>query len=188
AVAKVVFLDHLKDRDRALALQEVEVLKRLRHPNVVRHHSAWIHRGDATPDGGEALVNVMEFCAGGDLRDWLEQCSKAGQHLPEPSVLSLFVQMCEGIRYVHSCQILHRDLKTSNMLLDADRRIVKIGDFGIARVLESTVAVAATMLGTPYYMSPEVCKGEPYREKSDMWSMGCVLYEMWRSEVTSTSC
>ncbi|CAE8592682.1 unnamed protein product, partial [Polarella glacialis] len=114
----------------------------------------------------------------GDLRDWLEQCSKAGQHLPEPSVLSLFVQMCEGIRYVHSCQILHRDLKTSNMLLDADRRIVKIGDFGIARVLESTVAVAATMLGTPYYMSPEVCKGEPYREKSDMWSMGCVLYEM----------
>eukprot|EP00930_Biecheleria_cincta_P059821 TRINITY_DN45543_c0_g1_i1.p1 TRINITY_DN45543_c0_g1~~TRINITY_DN45543_c0_g1_i1.p1 ORF type:complete len:655 (-),score=107.13 TRINITY_DN45543_c0_g1_i1:8-1948(-) len=178
AVAKVVILDHLKDRDRALALQEVEVLRRLQHPNVVRHHLSWLHRGGSSPNGAEALVNIMEYCAGGDLRDWLDQFSKNGQHLPEESVLSLFAQMLRGVLYIHSCHILHRDLKTSNMLLDESRQVVKIGDFGIARVLESTAAVAATMLGTPYYMSPEVCKGEPYREKSDMWSLGCVLYEM----------
>lgn len=179
-VAKVVFLDHLKDKDRALALQEVELLKRLKHPNVVQHHTSFLHHRGTTPHTGEALVNVMEYCAGGDLRVWLENCAAAEERLPEESVLSLFVQMLKGVGYVHSCRILHRDLKTSNMLLDQDHRIVKVGDFGIARVLESTTAVAATMLGTPYYMSPEVCKGEPYRDKSDMWSLGCVLYEMCR--------
>merc|ERR1712110_835091 len=119
------------------------------------------------------LVTVMEFCGGGDLRAWLEARSKSGEYLPEGHVLSLFAQMVLGLRHVHSQRILHRDLKTSNMLVDYERRIVKIGDFGIARVLESTVAVALTTLGTPYYMSPEVCKGEPYRDKSDMWSLGC---------------
>jgi len=178
AVAKVVFLDNLKDRDRALALQEVEVLKRFQHPNIVRHYASWLHRSSPSIAGQEALVNVMEYCAGGDLRNWLESCLRNGEQLPEPLVLSLFAQMVAGMRYVHEAKVLHRDLKTSNMLLDAERRVVKIGDFGIARVLETTTAVALTMLGTPYYMSPEVCRGEPYHQKSDMWSLGCVLYEM----------
>lgn len=177
-MAKVVLLEHLKERDRRLSLQEVEVLKRLQHPHVVQHFASWIFRGGTGPTAGESLVNVMEYCAGGDLRRWLEECSQTGLHLAETTVLSLFAQLLDGMRYVHSCRILHRDLKTSNMLLDAPRQVVKIGDFGIARVLETTAAVAVTMLGTPYYMSPEVCKGEPYRDKSDMWSLGCVLYEM----------
>eukprot|EP00929_Paragymnodinium_shiwhaense_P036890 TRINITY_DN19721_c0_g1_i2.p1 TRINITY_DN19721_c0_g1~~TRINITY_DN19721_c0_g1_i2.p1 ORF type:complete len:721 (-),score=196.52 TRINITY_DN19721_c0_g1_i2:149-2311(-) len=199
-VAKVVFLEHLKERDRSLALQEVDVLKRLRHPNVVQHFESWLYQsrdasgaasgsdaradGKAASAGGricaqEVLVNVMEYCAGGDLRAMLEACSKKREQLPEEVVLNLFTQMLQGIRYVHEQNILHRDLKTSNMLLDGTPpRSVKIGDFGIARVLESTAAVAITTLGTPYYMSPEVCKGEPYRDKSDMWSLGCVLYEM----------
>lgn len=173
-MAKVVLLDQLKERDRCLALQEVEVLRRMHHPHVVRHFSSWLHGGKGT----EALITVMEYCAGGDLRAWLEVCSRDGEHLPENYVLNLFAQMALGLRYVHSQKILHRDLKTSNMLLDGEHRVVKIGDFGIARVLDSTVAVAITTLGTPYYMSPEVCKGEPYRDKSDMWSLGCVLYEL----------
>lgn len=175
-VAKVVFLDHLKDKDRALALQEVEVLKRLKHPNVVTHVASFLH----SAGHGQALVNIMEYCAGGDLRIWLDSLAQASEPLQEDSVLHLFSQMLKGMEYVHSCHILHRDLKTSNMLLDVEHRTVKVGDFGIARVLESTTAVAVTMLGTPYYMSPEVCKGEPYRDKSDMWSLGCVLYEMCR--------
>jgi len=175
AAAKVVFLEQLKDRDRSLALQEVEVLGRLRHPHVVLYLDSWLHEGRS---GQEALVSLMEFCDGGDLRAWLQGCSRRGDCLCEQVVLSLFVQMCAGLRYVHKHKVLHRDIKTSNLLLDAERRVVKIGDFGIARVLEETAAVASTMLGTPYYMSPEVCKGQPYNEKSDMWSLGCVLYEM----------
>lgn len=181
AVAKVVFLDHLKDKDRALALQEVEVLRRLEHPHIVRHYSSWLHRSNQEQAGGgkqEALVTLMEYCAGGDLRQYLDEYAKRQEYMEERLVLALFVQMLEAMRYVHSHKVLHRDLKSSNMLLTADRQTVKIGDFGIARVLDNTAAVAVTMLGTPYYMSPEVCKGEPYREKSDVWSLGCVLYEM----------
>lgn len=180
-VAKVVFLDHLKDRDRNLAHQEVEVLKLLHHPNIVGHYASWLHRSNAGNANGtrqEALVTLMEYCAGGDLRQWLDELSGRQEHLSQSAVLSLFTQLLEGISYVHSHMVLHRDLKTSNLMLNGSRRYVKIGDFGIARVLDNTAAVAVTMLGTPYYMSPEVCKGEPYREKSDMWSLGCVLYEM----------
>ncbi|CAJ1415872.1 unnamed protein product [Effrenium voratum] len=98
---------------------------------------------------------------GGDLRIWLDSLAQAEERLPEEAVLHLFAQMLKGMEYVHSCRILHRDLKTSNMLLDVEHRVVKVGDFGIARVLESTTAVAATMLGTPYYMSPERGTAEP---------------------------
>eukprot|EP00927_Polykrikos_kofoidii_P076683 TRINITY_DN73735_c0_g1_i1.p1 TRINITY_DN73735_c0_g1~~TRINITY_DN73735_c0_g1_i1.p1 ORF type:complete len:706 (+),score=118.99 TRINITY_DN73735_c0_g1_i1:78-2195(+) len=195
-VAKVVFLDNMKDKDRCLALQEVELLRRLRHPNVVFYHESWLHGTKVEGDEGCAdrstdaarsplatsshgvLVTIMELCAGGDMRHWLEVRAKNQEHLSETAILGLFAQMLTGVRYIHSQRILHRDLKTGNMLLDASHQIVKIGDFGISRVLESTVAVAMTTLGTPYYMSPEVCKGEPYREKSDIWSLGCVLYEM----------
>lgn len=179
AVAKLVLLDNMNDRDRTLSLQEVEVLRRLRHPNIVRHHASWRSRsGSVEFDSDDILVNIMEFCAGGDLRMWLQSKAGAEEHLVEHTILRLFGQMICGIQYIHQHKILHRDLKSSNMLLDRDHQLVKIGDFGIARVLENTSEVAVTMLGTPYYMSPEVCRGEPYGEKSDMWSMGCVLYEM----------
>merc|ERR1719502_2021533 len=82
---------------------------------------------------------------------------------------------------MHQRHILHRDLKSSNIFLTANASNgydVRIGDFGISRVLEGTVDVAATVVGTPYYMSPEVCKAEPYGYKSDIWALGCVLYEM----------
>jgi len=177
-VAKVVLLDNLKDRDKALALQEVDILRRLQHPNIVRHCESWLHQSTVQFEFKEALVSVMEYCAGGDLRAWLHAHVQSGEFLAEDIVLRLFVQMLFGLRYIHSMHILHRDLKTSNMLLNKEFSMIKIGDFGIARVLESTTAVAVTMLGTPYYMSPEVCKGEPYREKSDVWSLGCILYEM----------
>lgn len=177
AVAKIVFLDHLKDRDRDLSHQEVLLLGWLQHPNIVQQFESWLHSSGAE-DGQEALVNIMEFCSGGDLCVWLRERSKTQDFVTEAVVLGLFAQMVSGLNYIHGLKILHRDLKTSNMFLNASHDVVKIGDFGIARVLDSTSAVAVTSLGTPYYMSPEICNREPYRDKSDIWSMGCVLYEL----------
>ena len=103
--------------------------------------------------------------------------------IPEARIMTWFVQMTLALNYMHQRHILHRDLKSSNVFLKSsesreDDYDVRIGDFGISRVLEGTIDVAATVVGTPYYMSPEVCKAEPYGYKSDIWALGCVLYEM----------
>jgi NIMA (never in mitosis gene a)-related kinase 1/4/5 len=84
-----------------------------------------------------------------------------------------------ALKYVHSCNILHRDLKTQNIMLSGpQQRTIKLGDFGIAKVLGSGRDLAATVVGTPHYLSPELCKGSPYDHKSDIWALGCVLYEL----------
>lgn len=88
-----------------------------------------------------------------------------------------FVQMLLSLQAIHSHHILHRDLKTQNIMLDRTQKVVKIGDFGISKVLSSK-SKANTVVGTPCYISPELCEGKPYDEKSDIWALGCVLYEM----------
>ena len=82
-----------------------------------------------------------------------------------------------ALEYVHSRKVLHRDIKTQNVFLTGANTI-KLGDFGISKVLESTTSVAMTVVGTPYYMSPEICQSKPYNYTSDVWSLGCILYEL----------
>ena len=85
--------------------------------------------------------------------------------------------MALGLYYLHSFKILHRDIKTINMFLGKDDKI-KIGDLGVAKLLNQTNNFAHTIVGTPYYLSPELCEEKPYNHKSDIWSLGCVLYEL----------
>ena len=91
--------------------------------------------------------------------------------------MTWFIQICLGLNYIHSMNILHRDLKTSNIFLTSNNS-TKIGDFGISKVLHEALDISGTVAGTPYYMSPEVCQRKPYTLKSDIWALGCILYEL----------
>ncbi|KAG2439901.1 hypothetical protein HYH02_010531 [Chlamydomonas schloesseri] len=145
---------------------EVKVLRQLSHPLVLSYVDHFLYKGH--------LCIVTEYCDAGDLYQLLRARKTA---LPEPQLLDLFAQVLLAIQHVHGKNILHRDLKTQNIFLTSGGSI-RLGDFGISRPLNGTLDLASTIIGTPYYMSPEVMSSMPYDFKSDMWSLGCVLYEM----------
>nr|KAG5707857.1 hypothetical protein BaRGS_031588 [Batillaria attramentaria] len=120
--------------------------------------------------------NFQDILNGGDLDGKITEYKKKGKSFEEKTVLDWTVQLMMALQYMHSRRVLHRDLKTRNIFLK--NNMVKIGDFGISRILMGTTDMASTFTGTPYYMSPEVLKHEGYNSKSDVWSVGCILYEL----------
>lgn len=120
---------------------------------------------------------VMEYADGGDLSKRIKEQKATGRFFDEASVLDWFTQMCLAIKHVHDRKIIHRDIKGQNIFITKNNT-VKLGDFGIARILNKTMEKARTVVGTPYYLSPEIIENKPYSYKSDIWSMGVVLYEL----------
>lgn len=120
------------------------------------------------------LYIVTEYCEKGDLARFIR--AQRGW-IPEPLVLDIFTQVCLGLRYMHSKRVLHRDIKAMNIFLRKNNQI-RIGDFGVAKTLLDEKEFTSTLTGTPFYFSPEVCKEMPYDSKSDIWALGCLLYEL----------
>lgn len=96
--------------------------------------------------------------------------------------MNLFSQTCLALKYIHDLKILHRDIKASNIFLNVNNRL-KLGDFGVSKTLKGTLDAATSVVGTPYYMSPEVYQNKPYTLKSDIWALGCFLYELCTFQV-----
>ena len=120
---------------------------------------------------------IMEYCDGGDLGQLLDKKIKKNEkQFEEEFIWKIFIQICLGLGYIHNQKILHRDLKTLNIFLTKDFD-VKIGDLGVAKILTNQ-NFAKTFIGTPYYLSPELCEDKPYNEKSDVWALGVILYEL----------
>lgn len=159
----------MSDSEKDAAKQEVALLSSLRHPCIVRYVDSFIQ--DST------LHIVMQMCEGGDLASRIKAAKRAKMYFEEGQILDWLCQLAFAVAYIHKRRVLHRDLKTQNVFLTSNN-LVRLGDFGIARVLEHTFENARTVVGTPYYMSPEVCENKDYNAASDMWALGCVLYEM----------
>ncbi|XP_069797738.1 serine/threonine-protein kinase Nek1 isoform X13 [Narcine bancroftii] len=166
-VIKEINISRMSNKEREESRREVAVLANMKHPNIVQYQESFEESG--------CLYIVMDYCEGGDLFKRIN--AQKGILFSEEQILDWFVQICLALKHVHDRKILHRDIKSQNIFLTKDGT-VQLGDFGIARVLNSTVELARTCIGTPYYLSPEICENKPYNNKSDIWALGCVLYEM----------
>ncbi|NXI93360.1 NEK2 kinase, partial [Psophia crepitans] len=166
----------MTEAEKQMLVSEVNLLRELRHPNIVRYYDRIIDRSSTT------LYIVMEYCDGGDLASLIARCTKERQHyLEESFVLRVLTQLTLALKECHRRSdggvTVHRDLKPANVFLDGKQN-VKLGDFGLARILHHDTSFAKTFVGTPYYMSPEQMNHLSYNEKSDIWSLGCLLYEL----------
>lgn len=167
-VVKQIDISHMDLNQKKEAYHEARIMSAFDHPNIIRFRDIY-----ATTNG--KLNIVMDYADGGDLAERIKE--QKGKFFPEVFIIDIFVQLCLALKHVHDRKILHRDIKAQNIFLTKDD-IVKLGDFGIAKVLSSTIDKAKTLVGTPYYLSPEIVDNKPYNFKSDVWSLGVLLYEL----------
>ena len=164
----------MKEDSKKQIYNEASIMKKLLHPNVISFKDVF---KDTKLD---YFYIVMEYANDGDLSKKIKtQKNKiiGDKYFSEEKIMQYFYQICRGLQYIHSKNIIHRDIKSQNIFLMKNGKI-KIGDFGIAKALTNTKNNATTIIGTPYYFSPEIINGEPYNYKTDIWSLGVVLYEM----------
>ncbi|XP_074842216.1 serine/threonine-protein kinase Nek11 [Carettochelys insculpta] len=167
-VLKEISVGDLKPNETVEANLEAQLLSKLDHPAIVKFYASFVER--------ESFCIITEYCEGRDLDCKIQEYKEAGEMFTESQIIEWFIQLLLGVNYMHERRILHRDLKTKNIFLK--NNLLKIGDFGVSRLLMGSCDLATTFTGTPYYMSPEALKHQGYDTKSDIWSLGCILYEM----------
>ncbi|XP_056376644.1 serine/threonine-protein kinase Nek11 isoform X1 [Hyla sarda] len=167
-VLKEIAVGELNPNETVEANLEAQLLSKLDHPAIVKFHSSFLENA--------SFCIVTEYCEGSDLDCKIQEIKNSGGIIPEDEVTEWFIQLLLGVQYMHERRILHRDLKAKNIFLKSN--LLKIGDFGVSRLLMGSCDLATTFTGTPYYMSPEALKHQGYNSKSDIWSLGCILHEM----------
>lgn len=168
-VMKQIRVEKMDQKARDTAVREAVALRRVTHPNVVGFRQVFLRSG--------WLCLVMDFADGGDLCAAVKERARSRVPFEESAVLECFAQVADAVHYVHSLRMVHRDIKSRNIFLCRTGRAL-LGDFGLVRLLENTLELAQTRVGTPYYLSPEIVRKQPYNHKTDVWSLGVLLYEM----------
>ena len=171
---KELYYGQMTEKEKEQIVTEVNILRELKHPNIVRYYDRIIDKKQSK------IYIIMEYCEGGDISQLIKRCKKSNEYRAEDIIWKIFTQVLLAIHAIHTHKegkILHRDIKPSNVFLDKDNNI-KLGDFGLSRELSVESKFAYSHVGTPYYMSPEQIDETKYNEKSDIWSLGCFLYEL----------
>ena len=165
---KCVKFQKMDEYDKNKIVQEGQILFKFIHENIIKFEEFSYNNSRA--------ILIMEFAEGGDLNKRINEQKKIGP-FKEEIIITWFLELCNVVKYCHEHLTLHRDLKPLNIFLTKDDHI-KLGDFGISAILNSTKDFAETPIGTDYYMSPEVIKGDRYSYSCDIWSLGIILNEL----------
>lgn len=166
---KRVKLLNLNDKEKENALNEIRILASIRNPNVICYKEAfWENKSSS-------LCIIMEYANDGDLYQKITYHKKKGVYVDEKEIWNVLIQSVKGMKALHDLKIYHRDLKSANVFICKDKT-VKIGDMNVSKVAKK--GLLYTQTGTPYYASPEVWQDKAYDSKSDIWSCGCVIYEL----------
>ena len=166
---KKVKIQSLSEKEKQNALNEVRILASVNSPFVISYKESFIDETDKT------LCIIMEYADEGDLFQKITLYKKLHTSFEENDVWKIFIQITKGLHDLHEYNILHRDLKSANVFLFRDGT-AKLGDLNVSKI--SFRGLGCTQTGTPYYASPEVWKDNPYNLKSDIWSLGCLCYEL----------
>lgn len=153
------------------ALNEVRIICAIDHPNVVGYHEAFLD------EQNKDLYIVMEYVGGGDLNDRIRLLKRSKSFLPEQMLWKYAIQIMQGLKALHDRRIIHRDIKPGNIFVSEDLLTLKIGDLNVSKIMRNR-AMTATVIGTPYYLAPEIWKNAMYDFRCDVFSFGCVLYEV----------
>ena len=166
---KKVKLDALTEKERENALNEVRILASINDPFIITYKEAFFD------EDSNNLCIIMEYAEQGDLQKKIKESISLKKFIPEQEIWKCLVHLSKALHTLHGMQILHRDLKSANVFITNDG-FLKLGDLNVSKI--ATKGLVYTQTGTPYYASPEVWRDEPYDIKNDIWSLGCVLYEM----------
>lgn len=165
---KKVRISQLKEKEKRNSLNEIRFLASIKHKNIISYKEAFFD------ENSQSLCLVMEYADGGDLLERIKLYQKKGSYMSESFVWNLLIQLAKGLKCLHDLNIVHRDLKSANVFLTSEGE-VKLGDMNVSKIVKE--CLMHTQTGTPYYACPEVWKDLPYDCKSDLWSLGCVIYE-----------
>ena len=149
---------------------DVDILKKLNHPNVILFVNAFFS------DDQKTLFLFTEYADGGNLQIKLDENKKKKENFDEGTLLDWLMQISLALKYIHENNIMHRDIKPSNILLMDN--IAKLGDFGVAKALNSNLKHAKTMVATPQYLAPEIINKQNYSFKADIWSLGVTFFQL----------
>ena len=166
---KIVKLNQLNTKEQENALNEIRILASISHPNIIAYKEAFFDENTRT------LNIVMECADDGDFESKIKKHIRNKTNFSETQLWSYLIQMIQGLKALHDIKIMHRDLKSANVFMMKDGSL-KLGDLNVSKVVK--MGLLYTQTGTPYYASPEVWADRPYDYKSDIWSVGCVIYEL----------